>query len=179
MRPIGTHTPPVASKMMENWPSTADFSSRMRFWDYSPISNDTDSRRSAFRHYNRANSTLDLLKSLFYSLQTIRFGNNEFWIFTRRMLWHCLFIYLLVSRWSYTTNTLSNHIEVSKESHFGPGIVRIGQYLTSSRPCSLYYFDYQERGERERESDLTTELIASNCRLATKDDDDCWQTKTK
>ena len=53
--------------------------------------------------------------------------DKEFWIFRRRMLCHCLFIYLLVNKWSYSTNALSDHSKVSKESHFGPGIVRIGQ----------------------------------------------------
>ena len=40
---------------------------------------------------------------------------------------HCLCICLLVNKWSYTTNALLDHSEVSKESHFGPEIVKIEQ----------------------------------------------------
>ena len=98
MRQIRTHIPPVANKKIKNWPSSVDFSSGKWFWDdwlcilptynvflaYPPLSNDTDRRPSAFRHYNRPSFTLDLLKSVFYSLQTIHFENKEFWILIRR-----------------------------------------------------------------------------------------------
>ena len=180
-RPIGTHTPSVASKMMENWPNTVNFTGRMRFWDYwlcilttynvfppnPPLSNNTDSQRSAFRQQNGPNSILDLLKSVLYSLQTVRFGDKEFWIFTRRMLCHCLFIYLLVNKWSCSTNDLLDHSKVSKESYFDPAIVRIGQWLTSRRPFSIYYSRLLWKRNRERERDSTTQLIASNRRPAT------------
>ena len=33
LRPIGTHMPPMACNMTENWPNTVHFSGRIRFWD--------------------------------------------------------------------------------------------------------------------------------------------------
>ena len=67
-----------------------------------------------------------------------------------------LFIYFLINRWFYTTNASSNHTQVSKESHFGTGFVRIGQKLTSSRPFSIYYFRLSWEREIERERYLTS-----------------------
>ena len=61
-------------------------------------SNNADNRHRAFRNYNIPNSTLDLLKSVLYSLQMAHFKNKDVLIFTRRMLCHCLFIYLLVKK---------------------------------------------------------------------------------